>query len=68
MRKIKVIRNIWGNLNGYIGSRRVREFGIAYQPGPEGDAREWLDRMSAQGCEVSEHSHIKWDPVKEVWK
>lgn len=31
MKKISIKRNLWGNLNGYIGGRRVVEFGLDKQ-------------------------------------
>jgi hypothetical protein len=40
--KPRIHRNVWDNWNGYLGSRRVIEFGMDGQ-----DAREWLARMEA---------------------
>lgn len=34
---IAVRRNVWGNLNGYVGGRKLREFGL-----DEVAAREWI--------------------------
>ncbi len=35
--KIKIFQNIWGNWNGYLGKRKVKEFGT-----DEIGAKLWL--------------------------
>lgn len=35
--KARIAQNIWGNWNGYIGTRKVREFGVRSD-----DAESWL--------------------------
>lgn len=37
--------NIYGNLVGYEGGRRVKEFGDAYTAGNKRDAAEWLEEV-----------------------
>jgi hypothetical protein len=39
-------RNIWGNLVGYEGGRRVEEFGDAFSTWNQEQAQEWLARAS----------------------
>lgn len=43
MKTIKVMRNIWGNHVGFIGSSR------AYESGVEFDAIDWLSGKLAEG-------------------
>jgi|GEM_PF-4124458 len=42
-RKIKVMKNIWGNYVCFIGSARVIDFGV------EWDARDWLSEQLESG-------------------
>lgn len=39
--KAKIKQNIWGNWNGYLGTRKFIEFGCN-----EHKAKEWLESMN----------------------
>lgn len=50
----RVHKNIWGNLNGYIGTAKVADFGT-----DEFRAKEWLAEILASGgYELSNKSYI----------
>lgn len=52
-KSIKVMRNIWGNYIGFIGSSR------SYESGNEFDAVDWLsDRLSEGGYTLSPKSDV----------
>lgn len=42
--KRTIRRNIWGNIVGYEGGKRVEEFGEAFDPWCEGQAAKWVCR------------------------
>lgn len=53
MRRIKA--NVWGNWNGYEGTRKVISFGL-----DERDAQEWLETGETNGrARLDEPHHIK---------
>lgn len=41
--KRKIKQNVWGNWNGYEGTRKVKEFGTG-----EFEAREWLQGVESE--------------------
>lgn len=47
--QVKVHRNAWGNLNGYEGSQRVRDFGT-----DEHSAAQWLAEQVRAGAKLSQ--------------
>ena len=42
--KRTIRRNIWGNLVGYEGGRRVETFGDAFAPWVVREAEAWVER------------------------
>ena len=42
--KRTIRRNIWGNIVGYEGGRRVETFGEAFTPWVEREAQAWVER------------------------
>lgn len=50
--KIRIIQNAWGNVNGFVGNRKVLSFGTAYSAR---DLREWVTDMQAEGYVLSRY-------------
>jgi hypothetical protein len=42
-KKVKIHQNVWDNWNGYVGNKKVIEFGL-----DEYKAREWLNENKIQ--------------------
>lgn len=52
MKTVKVTRNVWGNLVGFLGAQRD------FETGEEFDAKEWLARKIDAGHPLSPKSDI----------
>lgn len=52
--KVKIHLNIWGNWNGYVGTRKVIEFGT-----DEIDARDWLKQQTEAQANTNTPKEIK---------
>ena len=54
--KIKIQRNQWGNINAYIGGKKVKEFGLDIN-----EARNWLfdiHQEEREQLEIKQNSEI----------
>lgn len=58
--KVRIYQNVWGNWNGYIGTRKVMEFGPH-----KGTADEWyLDQVSPRQTYGLAHHPTTGEPAR----
>lgn len=58
---VKVVKNIWGNLNCYVGAEVVEKFSDEWAF----DAREWLSKKLSEGHPLSPKSDISLVEIEE---